>query len=86
MDDVQSVIAAVEAEIKELGVKLDNVEADVEDARAGGDKDEVVALRKEKEQLRAKEEQLRNEKGQLRAKELLLLQRAQGVVGCKGLA
>ena len=67
MDDVQSALVEVASEIQKLGVKLDKVEADVEAARSREDKDEVVALR-------TKEEQLRREKEQLRAKELLLLQ------------
>ena len=62
----------VVAEIRQLGVKLEKVEADVETALSRGDKDEVVALcrkeeqlRREKEQLRTKEEELRKEKKHL---------------------
>ena len=46
MDDVQSAIVEVVAEVSQLGVKLDKVEADVEAALSRGDKDEVVALRR----------------------------------------
>ena len=83
MEDVQSSIDEVTAEIKKLGAKLDKVEVDVAAARARHDEAEVAELRKEKEQLRkekeqlrTKEEQLRKEKEQLRAKELLLLRTA----------
>jgi hypothetical protein len=66
----------VTAEIQKVSAKLDKVEADVEAARARQDKDEVAALRKEKEQLR--EEKLI----QLRARErmLQLLSEQQGVL------
>ena len=64
-------ILSVEAEIKALNVKLDELEVAIEGARAAQDKDEVAALRKDKEQLRKKEEQLRAEK-------LLLLARQPG--------
>ena len=72
MDDVQSAIVEVVAEVSQLGVKLDKVEADVEAALSRGDKDEVVALRRKEEQLRTKEEELRKEKRQLQEEVSLL--------------
>jgi Ribonuclease G/E len=83
----QFALDEVAAEIKAVAEQLKDVEAQIEQARAAHDKDEVAALRKkeeqlrtEKEQLRKKEEQLRTEKEQLRAKELLLLQRQAGAL------
>jgi DNA repair exonuclease SbcCD ATPase subunit len=66
-------ILSVETEIKAVNVKLDELEAAIEGARAAQDKDEVAALRKKEEQLRKKEEQLRKKEEQLRAEKLLLL-------------
>ena len=76
--DNSTALSNVEAEITALGVKLDKLDIDIEAARKLKDTEEVAALRKEKEQLRTKEEQLRKEKEQLRSKELLLLERQPG--------
>ena len=77
----QNAIDKVEAEIAALNVKLEKLEARIEDAIAAGDKEEVAALREDKRQLRRKEEQLREDKRQLRDKELALLQRQPGALG-----
>ena len=70
----QSAIDKVEALISALNVKLEKLEAQIEEARAAGDKEEVAALREDKRQLSRREEQLRD-------KELLLLQRQPGALG-----
>ncbi len=63
----------VVAEIKAVNAKLEEVEAEIVQARAEHHEEEVAALRR-------KEEQLRKEKEQLRTKELLLLQRQPGAL------
>ena len=68
----------VVAEIKAVNEKLEKVEAEIVQARAEHNEEEVAALRKEKEQLRTKEEQLRTKEEQLRAEKLLLLARQPG--------
>jgi DNA repair exonuclease SbcCD ATPase subunit len=75
----------VVAEIKAVNEKLEKVEAEIVQARAKHNEEEVAALRKEKEQLRkekeqlrTKEEQLRTKEEQLRAEKLLLLARQPG--------
>jgi len=73
MDDAQAALAKVEAEIEALGAQLNEVVEEIKGARERQDEAEVA-------QLRRKEEQLRTEKEQLRAKELLLLQSAQGML------
>ena len=70
----QSAIDNVEAEISVLSAKLEKLEAQIEEARAEGDKDEVAALREDKRQLSRKEELLREEK-------ILRLQRQPGALG-----
>jgi len=64
----------VTAEIKAVCKKLEEVEAEINQAQDEHNNEEVAALRKEKEQLRKKEEQLRAEK-------LLLLERERGSPG-----
>ena len=71
----QSAIDEVVSEIAALNVKLEKLEARIEEALAAGDKEEVAALRKKEEQLSRRDEQLR-------AKEILLLQRQSGARGC----
>ena len=71
MMDNSTALSNAEAEITALGVKLDKLDIDIEAARKLKDREEVAALRTEKEQLRTKEEQLRKEK-------LLLLERQLG--------
>ena len=61
------------ADITAVNVKLEKLEAQIEEARAAGDKEEVAALRRKEEQLRREEEQLRAEK-------LLLLQHQSGAL------
>ena len=80
MDDAQAALAKVEAEIEALGAQLNEVVEEIKGARERQDEAEVAQLRRKEEQLRRKEEQLRTEKEQLRAKELLLLQSAQGML------
>jgi len=62
----QALMDEVVAEIKAVCVKLEEVEAEIKQARAENNNEEVAALRKEKEQLRTKE--------------LLLLQRQLGAL------
>ena len=66
----------VVAEIKAVNEKLEKVEAEIVQARAEHNEEEVAALRKEKEQLRKEKEQLRTKEEQLREEKLLLLRSA----------
>lgn len=69
----QALMDEVTAEIKAVCKKLEEVEAEINQAQDEHNNEEVAALRKEKEQLRKKEEQLRAEK-------LLLLERERGAL------
>ena len=62
----QALMDEVGAEIKAVCAKLEEVEAEIKQARAENNNEEVAALRKEKEQLRTKE--------------LILLQRQPGAL------
>ena len=63
-----------------MNAKLEEVEAEIKQARTKHNAEEVAALRKEEEQLRKKEEQLRYKEEQLRTEKLLLLQRQPGTL------
>ena len=67
----QALMDEVVAEIKAVNEKLEKLEAEIVQARAEHNEEEVAALR-------TKEEQLRKEKEQLRAEKLLLLARQPG--------
>jgi len=76
----QAMLDEVAAEIKAVSVKLEQVEADIKQAQAEHNAEEVAALRKNLERLGKREEQLRAEK-------LLLIQRQPGasfLFGCSG--
>jgi len=71
----QAMLDEVVAEIKAVIAKQEQVEAEIKQARAEHNAEEVAALRK-------KEERLDKEKEQLRTEKLLLLQRQPGVCFC----